>query len=319
MTRRVDDAMAAERPEKRTMRALWVEEVERLADGDSEVPLYLTMPGARGGDIQALIDADIVNLTETSALADPEKTRLVAVENSPQAIVELQRHFPGLKILQEPIESLLHSDKLTAWPEGEHKKFFRARVVNFDLQCSLEASIKQGQLWFPTLALVRKLAILHAEPALDWTLCLTLHGQVNWDSTSAEKACQFLATNFEKDATFAAHAKTMLGKTAFDAICEDPSSVHLSEFAPIDQQRLLMVLVPKKIAFDAHTHGWCVDTVENVRYGGSEERAPMVSWILRFAWDDRATTQADVVYRESLSRVLARRGHINLAGQLHRD
>ena len=133
MTRRVDDAMAADRPEKSTMRGLWVEEVQRLAGGDTDVPLYLTMPGARGGDIQALIDAGIIDLTETNAVADPEKTRLVAVENSPQAIVELQRHFPGLKILQEPIESLLHSDKLTAWPEGEHKKFFRARVVNFDL------------------------------------------------------------------------------------------------------------------------------------------------------------------------------------------
>jgi hypothetical protein len=316
--RGVDDAMAAERPEKGTVRALWVDEVRRAINVDDDVPLYLTMPGALGGDIQALIDAGIIDRTETTAIARPERTRLVAVENSPEAIVRLQDTFPGLKILQEPVESLLHSDKLTSWPEGEHKRFFRARVVNFDLQCSLEASVKQGQLAFPTLALVRKLAILHADPAEDWTLCLTLHGQLQWATEHEEKACQFLAANFQKDASFAAQAQAMLGQQLYEAICEDPTSVRFGQLDTTDQQRLLMVLVPKKISFDAHTHGWRVDTIENLRYGGSSQRAPMVTWILRFVWDERATTEADIVYRESLARVLEHSGHIDSAGQVSR-
>jgi hypothetical protein len=95
--------MAADRPEKATVRGLWVDEVQRVADGEHDVPLYLTMPGARGGDIQALIDAGVIDRTETTAIADPGRIRLVAVESSPQAVVELQSHFPGLKILQEPM------------------------------------------------------------------------------------------------------------------------------------------------------------------------------------------------------------------------
>jgi len=319
MTRPVDDAMAAERPEKITVHRLWVDEVRRVADTESDVPLYLTMPGARGGDIQALIDAGIIDLTETNAVAEPGKLRLVAVENSPQAIVELQKLFPGLKILQEPIHSLLHSDGLTSWPDGEHKRFFRARVVNFDLQCSLEASTKDGQLWFPILALIRKLAILHSEPALDWTLCLTLHGQVSWTVDRQKKAWKFLASNFGADETFGRQARDTLGDEIYDAICTEPNLLRIEKLGLVEQQKLLMVLVPKKIAFDAHTHGWRVDTVENLRYGGSQHRAPMVTWILRFAWDERAATEAPVVYHESLAQVLAYRGHINRTGRLHRD
>ena len=311
--------MEADRPEKATVRGLWVDEVQRLDDSESDVPLYLTMPGARGGDIQALIDAGVIDRTETVAIAEPGKIKLVAVESSPQAVVELQGKFPGLKILQEPIESLLHSEKLTSWPEGEHKRFFRARVVNWDMQCELDASLKQGQLSFPILALVRKLAILHSEPALDWTLCLTLNGGISWDAKREEKACQFLATNFARDEAFAQQARETLGDAIFDAIASDPTSARVGELSIADQQHVLMVLVPKKIAFDAHTHGWRVDTVENLRYGGSDKRAPMVTWVLRFIWDDRATTQADEVYRDSLARVLARRGHISHTGQLQRD
>jgi hypothetical protein len=84
------------------------------------------------------------------------------------------------------------------------------------------------------------------------------------------------------------------------------------------QQRVLMVLVPKQIAFDAHTRGWSIDTVENLRYGGFGDRAPMVTWVLRFSWDARARTQPEQLYREALGRALARQGHIDAEGVLRR-
>lgn len=319
MPRDVDEAMAAERPEKRTVRALWVGEVE-LAHGSEPpepVPLYLTMPGAAGGDIQALIDRGAISLTETGAIADAERLRLVAVEHSPSAVVELQRRFPGLKILEQPLHSLLHSTSPITWPRGEHRRLFRAQVVNLDLDSPLAGEVEHGQLSFPALGLVRKLATLHAvSPYVDWTLCLTLHGEVAWEGGSEQLACEFLAANFGDDVGFSEQARDVLGDDLHRAICEDPTAVGVRDLPAADQQRVLMVLVPKRIAFDAHREGWSVDTVENLRYGGTRRRAPMTTWVLRFQWDVRASTQPEAVYRDALSRALRRRGSIDADGNL---
>jgi hypothetical protein len=319
MPRDVDEAMAAERPEKQTVRALWVGEVE-LADGSEPpepVPLYLTMPGAAGRDIQALVDHGMIDLTETGAIADAERLRLVAVEHSPSAVVELQRRFPGLKILEQPLHSLLHSTSPVTWPVGEHKTLFRAQVVNLDLNGPLGGDVENGQLSFPVLGLVRKLATLHAvSPYVDWTLCLTLHGELAWTKDSEHLACEFLAANFANDATFSEQARAVLGDDLHRAICEDPTAAGVCDLPVIDQQGVLMVLVPKRIAFDAHREGWAVDTVENLRYGGTRRRAPMVTWVLRFTWDVRASTQPEAVYHDALSRALGRRGSIDVNGNL---
>jgi len=45
----------------------------------------------------------------------------------------------------------------------------------------------------------------------------------------------------------------------------------------------------------------------------------MVTWVLRFIWDARASAQPDEVYREALSRSLLRRGSIDTNGALQRD
>lgn len=70
MPRGVDQAMAAERPEKQTVRGIWVEEVRRVQDAarPKGVPLYLTLPGAHGGDILALADEGIIELAENGAI-----------------------------------------------------------------------------------------------------------------------------------------------------------------------------------------------------------------------------------------------------------
>ena len=79
-----------------------------------------------------------------------------------------------------------------------------------------------------------------------------------------------------------------------------------------------MVLVPKRIAFDVHRDGWSVETTENIRYGGTDHRAPMVTWIMRFRWDARASTHPETVYREALASALLRCGQIDANGNLTR-
>ncbi len=307
--------MAAGRPEKATVRGLWVDEVRRAdgLPGSGEAPLYLTLPGAHGGDIDELIRAGVVTLAKNEAsIQNPEELRLVALENSPIAYVELRRRYPGLKVLQRDLRDVLGGE---LWPEDKDRGYYRARVVNLDMNTPLKGAIEDGELLFPVLTLVRKLAVLHADPPINWTLCLTLHGEVKWNAACERQACRFLADNFARDETFAKHAVSTLGDEIFDLICNKPSKANLRNLSPTDQQRIMMVIVPKQIAFDAHTEGWAVDTVENLRYGGTRKRAPMVTWILRFSWDER---HADTLYREGLAQALAQRGHITAEGKLRR-
>jgi hypothetical protein len=319
MTRAVDEAMAADRPEKITVRQLWVEEIVRV-DGTpdpGDVPLYLTTPGALGKDIALLVENGILKLEENEAVKEPEKLRLVAIENSLIARIELRKQFPGIKVLETDLRSVLKAENMMNFPEKSIRPLFRARVVNLDLESRLEAEVSANQLRFPLLTLVHKIAVLHTESPVDWTLCLTLHGEATWKGNSAKKACEFLIANFERDTDFAEQAKATLGQELFDAICTGKNRA-LKELDRSDQRLVLMVLVPKRIAFDAHRHGWSVDTVENLHYGGTGDRAGMVTWMLRFKWDERATTEADAIYADALGRVLARRGHINARGNLKR-
>lgn len=314
--------MAGDRPEKKVVRDIWMEEVGRRDDADvpPSVPLYLTLPGASGGDIAAMIAEGLVPLEENGAIADPEQLRIVAVEQSPAAVVELQGRFPGLKVLGQPLDSLLRSTGPLRFPEGRDERLCRAQVVNMDLNQSLGGAIEQGQLVFPALALVRKFAILHAnEPHVDWTLCLTLDACIQgWDAAIDRKACQFLSSNFGVDADFAEAARTLLGNALYEAILHDPNDASLLDRSPEEQQHILMVLVPKRIAHDAHPLGWHVDTVENLRYGGGQNRARMVTWVLRFTWDERASHDSHAVYREALRLALSRRGTIDGRGRLSR-
>jgi hypothetical protein len=320
--RAVDAAMAAQRPEKATIRDLWVAEVQR-ADGISapgEVPLYLTLPGREGADLKALTDARVLELTETGAIADPGTIRIVAVESSPQAVIRLNELFPGLKILESSLESLLQSGSELAWPSKINRRWFRAQVVNFDLNEALSARLRQGKVTFPALALVAKVARLHAEdPHVDWTLCLTLHGELAWGDNADSKVCRFLSGNFQEEPQFSEAAQVLLGEELHAAIIAAPETVRLCKRTASEQQRVMMVLVPKAVARDAYAMGWRVATVENVRYGGSDQRAPMVSWILRFTWDERASSEPLAIYRDGLREALGRRGRIDADGALHRD
>jgi len=316
MSRKVDAAMAAERPEKATVRGLWVDEVRRadqMFSGEGG-PLYLTLPGAQGGDIHELIEAGVVSLAQNEAsIENPEDIRLVALENSPVAYVALRQRFPGLKVLQKDLRDVLGNDN---WPTGEDRAYFRARVINLDMNTPLKGTVEDGRLLFPALAFARKLATVHGDPPINWTLCLTLHGEIKWSAAFERRVCKFLSENFAQDETFAEHARATLGVKIFKLICDEPSRSGLRNLSHENQQRVMMVLVPKQIAFDAHTTGWSVDTVENLRYGGTRKRAPMVTWILRFTHDDR---DADVLYRDGLARALSHRGHITARGKLERE
>src|SRR4051812_11420940 len=99
--RPVDAAMSEQRPEKETVRGLWLQQVinyDQAFPEDQGEPLYLTLSGAEARDVRAVIHAGVVDLTETGAIAREDAHKIVAVERSPSAVLALNREFRGLKI-----------------------------------------------------------------------------------------------------------------------------------------------------------------------------------------------------------------------------
>jgi hypothetical protein len=172
------------------------------------------------------------------------------------------------------------------------------------------------QLEFPILKHVQKLAQLHADdPRVEWTLCLTLHGEVHWDLPAREAVCRFLAENCAREPAFADAMRALVGDEASTAIVDArPGDLPLSDV--VMQQLLLMVCVPKRILSDVHGQGWALRCRHNIRYGGVEKRAPMVSWIIDFIEDSRGSTEPDALYRECLRSVLDNAARIDSAGEL---
>lgn len=316
--RPVDRAMANERLEKQTVRSLWVDKVKAAARAhpDSNQPWFLTLSGAEGRDIQLLIEEGLVELTEVNSIADKDKHKIVAVENSTIAAAALQRKFIGLRIKEVDFASLVHGDGPFAWPQGDDEVYCRAHVINLDLDTPLKADNRDGNVIFPVLAWVKKLCLLHGRsPRTDWILCLTLHGEVVWPETVNQWIKSFLLENFKREPKFSKSCQDFFGPELYEMINET-DEIDFTCLASADQQKFIMVMVPKLIANFLHTEGWRVHTERCLRYGGDGGHAPMATWIVRFTWDGIATATPDSLYRAALQEVLSGVGVVNNDGTI---
>ncbi len=320
MARKIDHAMAAERPEKEKMRELWADLYDsylKIITEEDDVPLYLTLCGRSGGEIHTLIKRNLVKTTEVGGIAQEEFGRIVAVISSPKAALDLQKTLPGLKILDVDFKNIVRSDNPTSWPTGQDEKHCRAHIVNLDLNTTLNAVLDQGQVRFPILTWIQKLCQIHAkEPKIEWTLCLTLHAQIEWEREVCKVVRNFLKENFYREPKFAEGFRRVCGESLTNSILKNEEI----DFRSMDtefQQAILMVFVPKKIAQIVHGQGWCLKTKRNLRYGSEfKNRAPMVSWIINFEWDTRVSETPEVVYRDSLKNVFTGMGQISEDGTL---
>lgn len=310
--------MAEDRPEKQKVRELWAEQVGAAEQRDhaEDEPLLLTLCGAHTLDIDDLIERGVVEVTEVGGIATADARTVVAVESRPDAVVAILRKYPGLKVVDKPIRDLLHSESEVAWPVGEERAICRAGVINLDLDESLAAVIRDdGQIVFPVLEWIRKFAVLHGHaPRREWTLCLTLHGEISWEDSVGTAMQAFLGENFEESTIFKDQCRELFGPAMFSKVAS--GSLDFGSLTRPQQQRLLMALVPKRISHLTFNHGWLVKTVSNLRYGGHGRVAPMISWIMDFVWDERANSQPLEIYRESLSSVLESAGEISAEGDI---
>ena len=302
MRRPVDVAMKLDRPQKRVIRELWLNEVRRVNEQskDDDMPLYLTLPGEEGRDIEVLAEAGIISLTPVHGIATSDKGRIVAVESSSEAILKLQEKFPALKIVRAPIHSLLRGDNPMRWPEGEDEKLCRARVINLDINQPLVAIEERTQIVFPLLEQVRKFAVIHSTPRpVNWLLLLTLHAECPWTRSVGLSVQEFLRENCEREPKFSEKLMALLGYDLFERI----NRLEVGNFAKLSkdqQQRVLLAFVPKKIISLVQQQCWFVNSHWGFRYGGRQRQAPMATWALGFTADIRATRTPDALYRESL-------------------
>jgi hypothetical protein len=313
--------MSEARSDKQTVRGLWIEAVAEASAADSgeQTPLYLTLAGALGLDIEQLIDEGLVRRAENRAIAAEDEWKVVAVEANGSARLQLKERFTGLRILSDNLTAMLHSTGPFTWPQGEKAKYCRARVVNLDFNSSLRVDPdERGRFVLPTVQIIGKLAELHLKPpALDWMLCLTVAAHIGWPADACAQVQAFLRENFQAEEQFAADSREVLGEPLFERLLAS-ESVDLTALSSSQQQAVLMVFVPKKIVAETYHRGWKVTTTRNLRYGGQARSGRMVTWLIQFTQDARAEAEPRALYSESLNLTLAKTGTVAPDGQLQR-
>ena len=262
-----------------------------------------------------LIKQGLLELTESGAVAADQQFRVVCIERDGMAVAELNRQFPGMKIVEGTVEDLLAWQSQFTWPSTRDRRLFRARVVNLDLDNALVARRAGELMVFPVIEVIRKLLELHATPRrLQWTLCLTLHGEIPWPGEVAESAQAFMRENLNRDVEFRAHAASALTQEFVERLLA-ASTIDFRDLHREEQQRFLMVFVPKKIAQVVQNLGWRLVTKHNFRYG-TPPNAPMAAWILEFIPAASLISTPDTGYREALRDIFSNFTQIASDGSL---
>lgn len=294
--------MEEDRPAKRTVRKLWLEVVDSQRSHSGKEPLYLTMPGAVGREIELLVESGILRQRETGAIVEADAQRVVAVESSPNAMAELKKRFPGLSAVGESIQGLLKGSDLSKMPEGVHRKRCQAKVVNLDFNKPLGGTTHKGVPVWDELALIAKLGTLHREIAEPWFLFLTINAGITWAQAVQHAAVRFINENIQQREQFRSHCERVMGDDLLALVVDKKMIPDAAN--PRDRQRFLMAFVPKRIAWDASVTGWRLSTLENIHYGNDQGQAAMVTWIFRFDWDERTSSTPGEVYGEAVDSSL---------------
>lgn len=181
--------------------------------------------------------------------------------------------------------------------------------MNLDLNAPLHAREQEGSFMFPVITWVAKFAQLHAEPPLNWSLCLTLNGELTWDPEVCKYTKNLLVENFQRESRFAENCKIHLGPSLFDRINTADAEVDFSSLPRLAQQQVLMVLVPKLITQYVQHQGWRIYTQRNLRYDGGGG-APMVTWVVHFTRNTGVNATPEAAYRDALASILCSKGSI---------
>lgn len=283
--RPIDSAMADDRPAKDVVRQWWVQQVQqrKLEAIALNVRAYLTLPGGDGRDIQALIDAGVIAVTEAGVITDVDTKLLVAYEANTRTAAQVKRTFPNLDVQPRSIEAELGGTALDNYPDSKTKKRLRALVVNLDYNCSWKPD---GSGEVSTLATVEKLAKIHGpapqRQAVNWCLALTLHAQLDGAQAGLTLHLRYLREQAEHHPAL----KALIEAGA--PWIMDPKGT-LKALSAVEVQIFLMLLVPTKLA-NLTEQGWELVADHIAAYGHDvAHRAPMVTFVISLAHDPHVT------------------------------
>lgn len=271
-------AMDSERPAKQVVRSWWVQlAAERIDEARSSGrPLYLTLPGG-GHDIRALLDAGVIERNESGGIADGDRDLVIAIERNAMAATVIRQQFPNITTHPVPVSDFLAGDNAVTYPEGRRRKHARAALVNLDLNGSYSVDEDGSNV---ELRWITKFAHLHGRsgdaPACSWVLCLTLNAsRVDGDAGRVDDQVGFLL----EQATHSPVLSALISDLA--PWVRAPKYRFSQESDSSRIQRLLMLLVPVKLATLFPSLGWRVTCLRVGLYGhDSEETAPMVTFVI---------------------------------------
>ena len=313
--RPVDTAMMHNRPEKKRIRRLWIDRIkETNATGYSaEHPLYFTLPGSAGIEIDLLIENKIIRQTENGAIHPNDLHKIVALETSGKGVAELRRRYPGLNVLNMPVKNLVRGNNQSKFPDNSDEiKYCKAKIINLDLNEPLKVEASE-EILFPVIEWIKKFSLLHKEDKIDWVLCLTLHGELLWDAGVNTLILDFLKDNCDHDDIFREKLGALLGSEITQAIFEN--TVDLTRIETCEMQKIAMVLIPKLLVQHSTAQGWVVNTIHNYSYSGGNG-APMVTWIIDFRLDAQATSRSVTEYKQGIRNIFSQIGHITQEGEV---
>lgn len=317
--RPIDSAMSSKRRPKESVRELWLNEIEATNKqySDTKYPLYLTLPGAEGYDIEMLIDSGIIRITETKSINEKDIKKIVAVESNNKAVLNLQKKFPGLRIEEQNLQNILRGDGLEAWPKGDEKDIFCAHIVNLDFDGSIKCDEKNGTIIFKELEWIYKICLLRSNIGIKkWKLFLTFNaGTKNWKVEVLNYIKNFLHENIKEEEKFSNECKNLFGEEMFSTFNSE-NKVTRNKFTFIELQKIYMIFVPKFLSNKLHVNGWKLKTKINLYYGGNSGTAPMVTWIIDFHYDAKKLPTPKKIYRESLMSIFRGVGYIDEQGKL---
>lgn len=317
--RSIDSAMNSKRPQKQSVRKMWLDEIKDIDKkySDSEYPLYLTLPGAEGYDIQMLIDQGLINLTESKSISEKHLKKIIAVESSNKAILNLQKKFPGLRIEKQNLQNILKGSGLESWPKGKEKNIFCSHIVNLDFDSSIKYDYKNGAITFKELEWIYKICLIRSNKGLKkWKLFLTFNASIsNWDENVFNYIKNFIHENIKNEKEFSDQCKVLFGEKLF-YVFNSENKIEDYEFNHEDCQKILMIFVPKFLSNKLHINGWTLKTKINLYYGGLSETAPMVTWIINFNYDEKKLSTPKLIYKESILSIFDKVGYIDKNGKI---
>lgn len=313
--RAVDLAMHADKDEKRAIREFWVAILKELGALTGPYPVYFTMPGAEGKDVELLVARKLILTTETGAIDPRSVNYCVAIENSPKAVLELQKRFPGLRILEQNVQSVLRGNSPLSYPENtEQRAYCQAHVINLDLQATLSGEMNNADPFFPVLRWIEKFGTLQTQADhLRWHLFLTLNATIEWPLELSAWVSNFLTSNLSEVIEFENRAKELLHGNVFEAL-KAGESIDFSTLELSQKQRTLLAIVPKAIIYYLSRQGWSVETRLNAEYSGAGG-APMVTYVFTLTRKP-GTIDHSKLYKDSVSQCLISTSRVNANGQL---